>query len=82
MTAQVDCERALALLVDFLKHELPADVATAVEQHLEACRPCEQHARFEAKFVLVISQRLREESCPARLRAQILNALNHEDLSG
>jgi anti-sigma factor (TIGR02949 family) len=79
MSTRLECEQALALLMDHLKHELPPEVAAAVQQHLDACRPCEHHARFEANFILVISQRLRRETCPAELRARVLDALQHEN---
>lgn len=79
MSAQLECEQALALLMDHLKHELPAEVAAAVQQHLDACRPCDHHARFEANFILVISRRLGRETCPHQLRARVLDALRHEN---
>ena len=72
------CEEALALLMDHVKRELPPDIAEAVQRHLEACRPCEQHAEFEARFVFVVEQRLRKDQCPESVRARILDALRKE----
>lgn len=78
MSSRLECEEALALLIDFVKQELPADVANAVQQHIEACRPCEQQARYETNFVMIVSQRLRLGSCPDDLRDRVLEALRRE----
>jgi anti-sigma factor (TIGR02949 family) len=72
------CEQALELLMDFLKRELPPDVAQTVQRHLEDCRPCERHARFEARFVLLVEQRLGRQCCPEELKARILETLARE----
>lgn len=74
----LSCEQVLELLMDFLKRELPADVARAVQQHVDACNPCEQHARFETRFVLIVGNRLGKERCPDRLRGRVLEALARE----
>ena len=78
MTRPLNCDEVLELLVDFLKQELPQDLAAVVEQHLKACRPCEGHARFEMRFVVMLEQRLGKETCPDRVKVQILEALKNE----
>jgi anti-sigma factor (TIGR02949 family) len=72
------CEEALALMMDYLKRELPAEVADTVQRHLDECRPCDQHARFETTFVLTIERRLSTATCPEKVREQILEALREE----
>ena len=72
------CEQALALLVDFLKRELPPEAAEAVQRHLDECRPCDRHARFEARFVVVLETRLGQARCPEEAKARILEALRAE----
>ena len=72
------CEQAVELLMDYLKRELPPEVAQAMQQHLETCRPCEQHARFETRFVLIVGNRLGKERCPDRLKDRILDSLAQE----
>ena len=75
---RVTCEQALELLMDFLKRELSPDVAEAVRQHLDECKPCERHARFESRFVVLVETRLRSERCPESLKARILDSLIQE----
>jgi anti-sigma factor RsiW len=72
------CEQALALLMDYLKRELPPAMAASVQQHLDECRPCDRHARFESRFVLNLGDRLGRERCPERLKEKILDSLARE----
>jgi mycothiol system anti-sigma-R factor len=72
------CEQALELLMDYLKRELPAEVAQAVQHHIDACKPCERHAQFETRFVLIVGNRLGKERCPDRLKSKVLDALARE----
>jgi mycothiol system anti-sigma-R factor len=74
----LSCEQAVELLMDFLKRELPPDVAQAMQHHLEQCKPCEQHAQFETRFVLIVGNRLGKEPCPDRLKDRILDSLARE----
>lgn len=76
--SRLTCEQAVELLMDYLKRELPPDVAQAVQQHLEKCKPCEQHAQFESRFVLIMGNRLGQERCPDRLKSRILEGLAQE----
>jgi len=75
---RVACEQALEMLMDYLKRELPPEVAEAVQQHLEECKPCEQHAQFESRFVVLVGTRLRNERCPETLKTRILDSLARE----
>lgn len=72
------CEQAVELLMDYVKRELPPEVAQAVQQHLDECQPCDQHARFESRFVLILETRLGRDRCPDRLKDRILDSLAQE----
>ena len=39
-TDELDCDAALELLHDYLKREIPPELAPVVERHLEQCAPC------------------------------------------
>jgi anti-sigma factor (TIGR02949 family) len=76
--SRVDCEKAMAHLHDYLKREMTPDLAVEVRQHLERCRPCFVHARFEENFLAMLEACARRETCPDRVRARILAALRAE----
>ena len=75
MSAHDDCSRARTNLMDFLKQELPPDLAAEVKRHLEDCPPCEDCAEYERRFVALLQTRLRGDCCPSALRARVLDAL-------
>jgi anti-sigma factor (TIGR02949 family) len=74
----VNCKKAMAQLDEYLKRELTPDLATEVRQHLEHCRPCFSHARFEENFRSMMETCGRRETCPGELRKRILAALRAE----
>jgi anti-sigma factor (TIGR02949 family) len=74
-TDELDCDAALELLHDYLKREIPPELAPVVERHLERCAPCFTHARFEEKFLQLLSARSREIRCPEALRRRISESL-------
>jgi anti-sigma factor (TIGR02949 family) len=76
--SRIDCDEAMASLHDYLKRELTPDLVLEVRQHLERCRECFSHARFEENFLLMLETRARRETCPGELRARILAALRAE----
>ncbi len=76
--APVNCEKALAMLGDYLKQELTGDVARQIEVHLDGCRDCLSHARFERKFLALLKQRVAGAECPQQVRERILAALRAE----
>jgi anti-sigma factor (TIGR02949 family) len=77
-----NCKRAMAKLDEYLKQQLTPDLAAEVRQHLEHCRPCFTHARFEENFLRMLETCARRESCPHKLRARILAALRSEARGG
>jgi anti-sigma factor (TIGR02949 family) len=76
--SSLDCEQALAHLQDYLKRELTPELVAEVRVHLERCRDCTGHARFEESFLLMLETRAGRETCPQELRARILAALRAE----
>jgi anti-sigma factor (TIGR02949 family) len=72
---RLGCEQAMALLDDYLKRELTPELVHEVRGHLERCRDCEGHARFEQSFLMMLETRARKETCPKEVRARILAAL-------
>jgi anti-sigma factor (TIGR02949 family) len=70
-----DCAKVREQLMDFLKQELPADLAAQVRHHLDDCAPCEDCAEYERRFVALLQQRLSGECCPSTVRARVLSAL-------
>lgn len=75
MSGHGDCAKARANLMDFLKQELPDDLAAQVRQHLADCPPCEDCADYERNFVALLQERLRDVTCPSTVRARVLAAL-------
>lgn len=74
----VDCVKAMAHLDDYLKRELTPELMVEVRQHLERCRDCFAHARFEENFLVMLETRASRETCPGKLRARILALLRQE----
>lgn len=72
---ECDCERALAALQDYLKHEVDPGSAARLEAHLEQCVPCLAHARFERNFVALLEHCARRIHCPEVLRLRITAVL-------
>lgn len=79
MMSADDCARVRAQLMDFLKQELPADLAAHVKRHLDDCLSCEDCAEYERRFVALLRERLSGDCCPSTVRARVLSALR--DLS-
>ena len=73
--SELDCDRALELLQDYLKREADPAVAPLMEQHLARCADCLGHARFERNFLLLLQARAAGIRCPDALRARIAEAL-------
>ena len=75
MPDAIDCRAALTHLQDYLKREITAELAVEIKQHLERCRPCLNHARFEENFLQMLAARVGCVTCPDVLRARIMAAL-------
>jgi anti-sigma factor (TIGR02949 family) len=74
----VDCAKAMAHLDDYLKRELTPALMVEVRRHLEHCRECFDHSRFEESFLHMLETRAGRETCPEKLRARIMALLRAE----
>jgi anti-sigma factor (TIGR02949 family) len=74
----VDCVKAMTHLADYFKRELTPELMVEVRQHIELCRDCFTHARFEESFLIMLETRAARETCPDKLRARILEMLRGE----
>jgi anti-sigma factor (TIGR02949 family) len=50
VTAQLECEEAVAKLLEFLDGELDEIAGRGIERHLETCRECFERAEFERRL--------------------------------
>jgi anti-sigma factor (TIGR02949 family) len=73
---RLNCEEALARLQDYLHQEATPELARRIEHHLEYCRPCLRHARFEQNFLALLGASAAEVRCPDRLRERIKKMLD------
>ena len=78
MSQRINCREAEARLQDYLKRELTPELAIEVRIHLDRCRPCFDHARFEESFLRMLEERARKEVCPGAVRDRIIEALRRE----
>jgi anti-sigma factor (TIGR02949 family) len=72
---RLNCSEAKALLDDYLKKEITPDLAAEIRRHLEHCAPCFSEAQFEANFLAAVETHGRRDTCPSKVRARILAAL-------
>ena len=78
MADPIDCRAARDQLQDYLKQELTPELAVEVRIHIERCRSCFRHARFEERFLVMLEERARRQTCPGELRERILRLLRDE----
>jgi anti-sigma factor (TIGR02949 family) len=75
---KINCAQALAQLQDYLKEEMTPEVAREVQEHLDRCRPCFRHARFEANFLAMLGSCGSKSVCPRDVRARVEAMLRAE----
>jgi anti-sigma factor (TIGR02949 family) len=78
MGDSIACREAKDRLQDFLKQELTPEVAAEIRAHLDKCRPCFAHARFEQSFLAMLEARAGRCGCPDTLRARVVSTLRVE----
>ena len=74
----LNCDEALELLHEYLKLQLTPEVGERVRAHIEMCRPCFAHSRFEDNYLRMLEHKLRSLVCPAETRERILTAIHGE----
>ncbi len=70
-----ECEAAVRALWDYLDRALDAPKMAVIDDHLEKCAPCREHARFERALIDRIRGLRREHRDPIALRGRVLAAL-------
>jgi len=78
---QIDCDRALIELYEFLDGELTVERRARIELHLNGCQHCFASFDFEQEFRMVVRSKLQAEM-PAQLIDRITRMLAFEDDSG
>lgn len=76
--AALNCDEALERLHEYLKLQLTPEDAEQVRAHIERCRPCLSHSRFEANYLTMLEHKLKNIGCPVDSRERILTALHGE----
>ena len=79
--ADPECLDALHRLYHFLDGELTPETRQAIDDHLNACRPCLEAFGFEAELRRLIAAKCRED-VPEGLRDRIAGAIDHELAEG
>jgi mycothiol system anti-sigma-R factor len=58
------CEQVAALLYQYIDRELSEDEYRRVQQHLDACPPCQHVFRLEQNMLTIVGERCRKVSAP------------------
>ncbi len=74
----LNCDDALELLHEYLKLQLTPELGERVRAHIELCRPCFTHSRFENNYLKMLEHKLKSLVCPAETRERILTAIHGE----
>lgn len=81
-TPDPDCVAAVRQLWDFLDDELTDERMAAVREHLRDCSACLPHAEFGERFLAALHETREDRTCPAVVRARVLEALRAAGLTG
>ncbi len=74
----LDCEEALELLHEYLKLQLTPELRERVRAHIQRCRPCFTHSRFEDNYLKMLKYKLKTVVYPTESRERILTAIHGE----
>lgn len=74
----LDCEEALELLHEYLKLQLTPELGERVRAHIQMCRPCFTHSRFEDNYLKMLKYKLKTVVYPTESRERILTAIHGE----
>jgi len=75
------CDRVRSMLAAFLADELPAGDSRQVQEHLDACPPCERFRRFECAFDGALRRSVGAVPAPASLILNLERAIDAEETS-
>ena len=68
---EIDCERALRMIFQFIDHELGGSEREAMQRHLHTCKSCFSRAEFERRLKEKVSGLRQEQDAPAVLRGRV-----------
>jgi anti-sigma factor RsiW len=71
---QIDCEKLVDLLTDYVDGELPKEVHAAMDQHIAQCGPCVNFMR-EYRFSGETARRVLLQAVPDGLEERLLSFL-------
>lgn len=71
---EIDCERALAQIIEYVDKELGEADRTAMRRHLLTCRACFSRAEFERRLKEQIGA-LRDDEASAHLHERIVGMI-------
>ena len=74
----LNCEEALELLHEYLKLQLTPELGERVRAHIQMCRPCFTHSRFEDNYLKMLKYKLKTVVYPTENRERILTAIHGE----
>jgi len=76
-----ECGRIRSMLAAFLADELPAGDSRQVQEHLDACPPCERFRRFECAFDGALKRSVGAVPAPASLILKLQRSMDAESTS-
>ena len=82
MSDSIDCREAKERLQDFLRQELTPELELEMRAHIDRCRHCFTHYRFEANFFVMLETQGTRGCCPEELRKRIVDLLRAEAQRG
>ncbi|HXV09324.1 MAG TPA: zf-HC2 domain-containing protein [Burkholderiales bacterium] len=71
---EIDCERALKQVFDFIDRELGAADHEAMHRHIETCKSCFSRVEFERKLKTKLGA-LREEKATEQMSERVKDLL-------
>lgn len=69
---EMNCQRAIDLLIDFVARELPAEQMTALEEHFRRCPPCLIYMESYQLTIRMTRQLPREAPLPPEMESRLL----------
>lgn len=67
----IDCDEVVGRLYFYLDRELSPAEQAEVQEHLDACPPCQKRFRFEENVLHLVRRCCRDVSAPPELVARV-----------
>ncbi len=72
---EIDCEKALQQIFQFIDHELGGDEREAMQRHLHTCKSCFSRAEFERRLKGIVGELRQEQDAPEVVRSRVSRLL-------